>query len=351
MFGKGFYYLLGAMLLTSCHFREIIPPEEYTDADKAKLDFYIDWSQLGQRPTGVTLCCYPSDVASTGKNCYYLHSNNVDHVYAELPDDDYAVICFNQSEEEFAKLKFDLNTFDDASVSIKSPEEYHGAIGSTLVIQPEDFAVATLASVKHGGTRGYNNESVLMPQPPIKPMQMDLYVIGLTPTVEVTGTLTNLSKGVTLRDLEPMEEVFDQKLEPSDWKIEVAKEEKKPGKLTTKFGTFGLPKKKGASRAVTEEEEPRQILSLHFKSNGEDLGQVAIDMTEPLRKMDDDVMSGNRDGYNFVSGNAETSVEEGDRDQTYVEQDGTIVLRMNISTGGVSVQPWDSDTTAIVIKL
>ena len=244
MFGKGLYYLLGAMLLTSCHFREIIPPEEYTDADKAKLDFYIDWSQLGQRPTGVTLCCYPSDVASTGKNCYYLHSNNVDHVYAELPDDDYAVICFNQSEEEFAKLKFDLNTFDDASVSIKSPEEYHGAIGSTLVIQPEDFAVATLASVKHGGTRGYNNESVLMPQPPIKPMQMDLYVIGLTPTVEVTGTLTNLSKGVTLRDLEPVEEVFDQQLEPSDWKIEVAKEAKKPGKLTTKFGTFGLPKKK-----------------------------------------------------------------------------------------------------------
>lgn len=340
MFGKGLYYLLGAMLLTSCHFREIIPPEEYSDADKAKLDFYIDWSQLGQRPTGVTLCCYPSDVASTGKNCYYLHSNNVDHVYAELPDDDYAVICFNQSEEEFAKLKFDLNTFDDASVSIKSPEEYHGAIGSTLVIQPEDFAVATLASVKHGGTRGYNNESVLMPQPPIKPMQMDLYVIGLTPTVEVTGTLTNLSKGVTLRDLEPMEEVFDQKLEPSDWKIEVAKEEKKPGKLTTKFGTFGLPKKKGASRAVSEEEELRQILSLHFKSNGEDLGQVAIDFTEVMKKLDEEIANGKRDDYNVVSGNPETTIGEGEDEETHALDNGTIVLKKIEVSNSVTVDGW-----------
>ena len=350
MFGKGLYYLLGAMLLTSCHFREIIPPEEYTDADKAKLDFYIYWSQLGQRPTGVTLCCYPSDVASTGKNCYYLHSNNVDHVYAELPDDDYAVICFNQSEEEFAKLKFDLNTFDDASVSIKSPEEYHGAIGSTLVIQPEDFAVATLASVKHGGTRGYNNESVLMPQPPIKPMQMDLYVIGLTPTVEVTGTLTNLSKGVTLRDLEPMEEVFDQKLEPSDWKIEVAKEEKKPGKLTTKFGTFGLPKKKGASRALTEESEARQILMLDFKAYGEFLGHVDIDFTDVMKQQEEDIASGKREDYTVISGNPGTTVGEDEDDEAHVLPDGTILIKKPVKSSGVSVESW-GDTTLIVLKL
>lgn len=350
MFGKGLYYLLGAMLLTSCHFREIIPPEEYSDADKAKLDFYIDWSQLGQRPTGVTLCCYPSDVASTGKNCYYLHSNNVDHVYAELPDDDYAVICFNQSEEEFAKLKFDLNTFDDASVSIKSPEEYHGAIGSTLVIQPEDFAVATLASVKHGGTRGYNNESVLMPQPPIKPMQMDLYVIGLTPTVEVTGTLTNLSKGVTLRDLEPMEEVFDQKLEPSDWKIEVAKEEKKPGKLTTKFGTFGLPKKKSASRALTEESEARQILMLDFKAYGESLGHVDIDFTDVMKQQEEDIASGKREDYTVISGNPGTTVGEDEDDDAHVLPDGTILIKKPVKSSGVSVESW-GDTTLIVLKL
>lgn len=350
MFGKGLYYLLGAMLLTSCHFREIIPPEEYTDADKAKLDFYIDWSQLGQRPTGVTLCCYPSDVASTGKNCYYLHSNNVDHVYAELPDDDYAVICFNQSEEEFAKLKFDLNTFDDASVSIKSPEEYHGAIGSTLVIQPEDFAVATLASVKHGGTRGYNNESVLMPQPPIKPMQMDLYVIGLTPTVEVTGTLTNLSKGVTLLDLEPMEEVFDQKLEPSDWKIEVAKEEKKPGKLTTKFGTFGLPKKKSASRALTEESEARQILMLDFKAYGESLGHVDIDFTDVMKQQEEDIASGKREDYTVISGNPGTTVGEDEDDDAHVLPDGTILIKKPVKSSGVSVESW-GDTTLIVLKL
>lgn len=350
MFGKGLYYLLGAMLLTSCHFREIIPPEEYSDADKAKLDFYIDWSQLGQRPTGVTLCCYPSDVASTGMNCYYLHSNNVDHVYAELPDDDYAVICFNQSEEEFAKLKFDLNTFDDASVSIKSPEEYHGAIGSTLVIQPEDFAVATLASVKHGGTRGYNNESVLMPQPPIKPMQMDLYVIGLTPTVEVTGTLTNLSKGVTLRDLEPMEEVFDQKLEPSDWKIEVAKEEKKPGKLTTKFGTFGLPKKKGASRALTEESEARQILMLDFKAYGESLGHVDIDFTDVMKQQEEDIASGKREDYTVISGNPGTTVGEDEDDDAHVLPDGTILIKKPVKSSGVSVESW-GDTTLIVLKL
>ena len=350
MFGKGLYYLLGAMLLTSCHFREIIPPEEYSDADKAKLDFYIDWSQLGQRPTGVTLCCYPSDVASTGKNCYYLHSNNVDHVYAELPDDDYAVICFNQSEEEFAKLKFDLNTFDDASVSIKSPEEYHGAIGSTLVIQPEDFAVATLASVKHGGTRGYNNESVLMPQPPIKPMQMDLYVIGLTPTVEVTGTLTNLSKGVTLLDLEPMEEVFDQKLEPSDWKIEVAKEEKKPGKLTTKFGTFGLPKKKSASRALTEESEARQILMLDFKAYGESLGHVDIDFTDVMKQQEEDIASGKREDYTVISGNPGTTVGEDEDDDAHVLPDGTILIKKPVKSSGVSVESW-GDTTLIVLKL
>ena len=350
MFGKGLYYLLGAMLLTSCHFREIIPPEEYSDADKAKLDFYIDWSQLGQRPTGVTLCCYPSDVASTGKNCYYLHSNNVDHVYAELPDDDYAVICFNQSEEEFAKLKFDLNTFDDASVSIKSPEEYHGAIGSTLVIQPEDFAVATLASVKHGGTRGYNNESVLMPQPPIKPMQMDLYVIGLTPTVEVTGTLTNLSKGVTLLDLEPMEEVFDQKLEPSDWKIEVAKEEKKPGKLTTKFGTFGLPKKKVASRALTEESEARQILMLDFKAYGESLGHVDIDFTDVMKQQEEDIASGKREDYTVISGNPGTTVGEDEDDDAHVLPDGTILIKKPVKSSGVSVESW-GDTTLIVLKL
>ena len=351
MFGKGLYILSAVLLLTSCHFREILSNDEYIEAAQARIDFHVDWSRLDKNPTGLTLYCYPTDDsdADNKQKAYCYHTNTVEHIEVVLPDNDYSVICFNQSEAEFSKLNFDFSTFEGASVTIKTPEEYHGAYGSTLVVQPEDFAAATMASVKKGQTRGYNATNSLMPQPPIKPMQVEVYVIGLTNSVQVTGKLTNLSRGVKLHGFEPKEETYDQILEPSDWTIEEPKSEELPGKLSTTFGTFGLPKAKNPVRSMAESGQ-LNILSLLFRVGGKDMGTVALDFTGVLQQMNEDVMSGNRDGYDVVSGSANTVLEEGDDNETHVTENGTIVLKKPVKSSGVSVESW-GDTTLIVLKL
>lgn len=352
MFGKGLYLLSAVLLLTSCHFREILSNEEYIDAAQARIDFHVDWSRLDKNPTGLTLYCYPTDDSNTDnkQKAYCYHTNKVEHVEVVLPDNDYSVICFNQSEAEFSKLNFDFSTFEGASVTIKSPEEYQGAYGSTLVVQPEDFAAATLASVKKGQTRGYNATNSLMPKPPIKPMQVEVYVIGLTNSVQVSGKMSNLSRGVKLHGFEPKEETYDQVLEPSDWTIEVPESGELPGKLSTKFGTFGLPKKKSASRALTEESEARQILMLDFKAYGESLGHVDIDFTDVMKQLEEDIASGKREDYTIISGNPGTTVGEDEDDEAHVLPDGTVLIKKPVKSSGVSVESW-GDTTLIVLNL
>ena len=107
MFGKGLFILSAVLLLTSCHFREILSNDEYIEAAQARIDFHVDWSRLDKNPTGLTLYCYPTDDsdADNKQKAYCYHTNTVEHSEVVLPDNDYSVInCIKDIGSVFIEL-------------------------------------------------------------------------------------------------------------------------------------------------------------------------------------------------------------------------------------------------------
>ena len=347
-----------AVLMASCNFRHIVPEDEFDVVDKLIVDFDVDWSELDEKPTGLTLCFYPTGDAVTDTKNYIFHYNTVDHVQVKLPEQDYSLICFNQSETEFANYEFDLSSYETACVRVKTDAEatqthvrYTSATRAdttSAVLTPNGLAVASMNSVVKGSkTRALNLMGVLKPTNVVKSMTLKIYVFGLNERVEVSGSISNLCDGVTMCTREPLPEPVEQKLNPELWDMVAPPLEDLPGSINATIGIFGPfegfdEEFSSTPFDATRAGEPsvRQILNLLFKMPDMTEHRCAIDITDLIRAQ-------------YLNGINDIVIEigsAGDNSSTNHENEdgqtagGCIVIHNTDAASGysVSVAGWDS---------
>lgn len=376
MFKKSLLFVLCALTLGSCSFSHIMSEDEYNGLDKATLDFDIDWSELDEKPTGMTLYFFPCDDNPIDTTIYHYSYNKVDHVRVFLPEQDYAVICINRSESEFADLKFDFSSFEDACVLAKEESEIvntklrsnmngtraYNAIGT---LKPSSFGSASKSSVKKA-TRAYNAIGTLKPIKPIKGMSLTVHVFGLNKGVTVSGSISNLSAGVSLKNQMPLKTTLNQKLDADNWKINLPAADSLPGAIECSFGTFGVPLGDQYSdlfptrgEADTIEVFEKNILELVFKLPDGDSAVFQKDVTEQVRKEFVRVIE-EQNEIQPEPGHEpeEMEVELGkpddlggsnDAEEDGETTDGTLILHKTKAGFNVKIDKWETNTISITL--
>lgn len=377
MIRKSLLFVLCALTLVSCSFQHILSEEEYNALDKATLDFDIDWSDLEEEPKGCTLYFFPCDDNPIDTTIYHYSFNKVNHVRVYLPDQDYSVICFNRSETEFADLKFDISSFKDAKVMAKSDEESahttvrYGkdtrAYNAQSTLRPKSFASASQQSVKTTLSRAYNAQTTLNPKGGIKGMSISINVFGLNSGVRVSGTLTNLSAGLSLCDGKPLEERMNQFVVPDSWSISLPTDSTKPGSVSTSFGTFGVPT--SSTRAMTRAEGDedmgldsllRNMLELTFLLPDGDTVQYDVDVTDVVKAEFERILEQENDSVSTPDPDVpdEIVVEVGDKNDTEGSNEsktdgetpsGTLILHKTQTGTNVKVSDWKEHIIDLIL--
>lgn len=245
--------MVGMGFLSSCEMRNVLSQEEYDNLHKAAFGIQVDWSELKEKPTGMSVYIYEVD----GPRRYHFKTNNVDYFRVDtLPEADYQILVFNQTEEEFAHLEFEnMNEYYDATVRVRpdtTADELNWETRSFLgynnsgMLRPGSFAVASVPSAKFDLTRGYNNSGMLRPGNMIGEMNINVHVMGLHNAARVEGTISGMSTGRTMATAAIIPQSMTQTL--PDWDINLADNDSTPGSVTISFGTFGTMHQ--ASRAL-----------------------------------------------------------------------------------------------------
>lgn len=363
MVKKLLIFTLCALCLASCKFRHIMSEEEYYAQDRAVIDFDIDWSDLealGEpKPSGVTLYFYPCGDNVIDSTVQTVHSNNVDHVRAVLPNQDYNVICFNQSETEFSLLKFDLSSFDSARVQLKSSEELPEpprgryfdltrGYNSSGRLKPGLNASTSVTSVQGLSTRGYNSSGRLKPGNNVSNMNVKVCVFGLNSSVSMQATLSNLSSGILLGSRTPLEETLNQELPDDMWTMDMPTELTLPGIVKTNFGTFGVNRNALLpTRAQQDDTDSLSlILDMIFSLPDGTTASFSVDVTDQIVHQ---LNQGNDTppDMNILVGNPQDENGSNNSDTDYMTPDGSIVLHHTLEGTNVRVEGWSSNTINI----
>lgn len=236
--------MAGVGFLSSCEMRNVLSQEEYDNLHKAAFGIQIDWSELKEKPTGMSVYIYEVD----GPRRYHFKTNNVDYFRIDtLPEADYQILVFNQSEEEFSHLEFEnMNEYLDATVRVRpdtTADELNWETRSFLgfnnsgMLHPGSFAVASVPSARFDLTRGYNNSGMLHPGNMIGEMNINVHVMGLSNAARVEGTISGMSAGRTMATAAIIPQSMTQNL--PDWDINMADNDSTPGSVHITFGTFG----------------------------------------------------------------------------------------------------------------
>lgn len=339
-------YLLSALLLlcltmlTGCEYREVVTADKYDELieeDNSCLYVLdIDWSEMDELPTGMTVHFYPSD----GRFPYIRLSNEVEHLEVVLPQDEYRVLVFNQSVNEFASLSFtgegawdtfmvEAKEFDSQgesridrlykleSQANSAPRYVQNSDGtrakvcnSRLKVKGLGTATATMSSEQalptQAPTRAKVCNSRLKVTPGINRMTVSVRVQGLststlnldmTPTVAaVNGALTGLASGMMMTTGDLTSSSLTQELD--EWVINSVNTPSAIGSVICEFGVFGIsPQVTGInhSRTVTmmnaetytessEEDDTRNILYLNFRLTNGTYVPFRFDVTDRIRE-------------------------------------------------------------------
>lgn len=354
MIQKSILYILSIVLLTACEFRHIMSEEEYLTKYNAVLHFDIDWSELDETPTGMTMAFFPTGENRVDSIVRTFHFNTVNHVRVVLPDQDYSVICFNQSETEFSQLKFNLDSFDEAYVQAKSDEEtksksrkgetvWTRGFNKTGSLAPKSIASSSLGSVKTG-TRGFNKTGSLAPKPIIKSMSLSVNVFGLNSSVRVKGTLSNLSSGKKFASGINLTSTLDQVIPEESWTKSLSVSPELPSLLTTNFGTFGIsPDFLSKTRSGMEDDQDsiQMILSLDFDLPDGTTSEFEIDVTDVLVKQaEEEDEYHETETYVINIGDSKDTEGSNNEKEDGVTSLGTLILHHTLEGTNVGVKDW-----------
>ena len=280
------FYLLSALLLllSGCSFREITPnsaPNQNED-DMILMAVDIDWSELGETPTGMTILFYPSN----GSVPIMRLTNQVHHYECLLPNDEYSIIAYNQSEDEYASLKFQgFDALETAQVHVKEDTIPSNRIDRLYKLQKANTRAksqaATMirnvaAAVKRASeSRAKTVNTTMKARVLTSMMEISVEIENLRrgaemranePTVEVVavnGALTGLAYGYQIGKDKLIEESLTHELD--EWEIHFAETPDGIGHVETKLMVFGISPLIRSNRTGLTEEDTENILYLNFR--------------------------------------------------------------------------------------
>ena len=259
------------LLTTSCELR---PLEVYYE-NVADVLFKVDWSQLPEHPTGMTMLFSKNGDEVTRT----IVTNEVDSVNVYLTSGTYYLTLFNQTFDEFSSMSFSdtkshsevkahathlTNVFTDWSsanmfmsdpdpiaVSVDTIVITEDMIGSKYVFQDYQVLDADVDTIHH-----VINET---PKPMTTILNIQVRVKGINNLRAVEGSIDGMADGFFLSQSWRTETTSSLLL--NQWKAVFDHEDNSMGWLTISIPTFGLPHGKEMEWQRTETDN---IIHLHF---------------------------------------------------------------------------------------
>lgn len=201
--------------------------------DEREITLYFDWHQLSERPTGMTVLFYPED----GGEPYKFVSNVVDSITVKLPHQNYEMLVFNQTVEEYRSLAF-RNLTDFALAEMYIPDDGTRAFNSKTRLQPNSSATKSTTIPKTTRALIERAKFYIEPENRIYDMDVTVYVRGIQFMRSVEGSMDGLASGFKLNREALVDEQMTQILE--GWDIQQPNSEG-VGNIHINFGTLGIP--------------------------------------------------------------------------------------------------------------
>ena len=198
------------------------------DYSKIPLHLLLNWSELPEKPEGMTVLIYPH----SGENPIQLQSNQTDHVDVVLSIGTYDIIAFNLSQYEYSTYSFfDLKDFNSAQLSIN--EQNNNYSGYNL----PPFAV-----IGYEHLQLTDNDSI----PTTVSLRLTPHLCNVTTTIRIavknlvdarriSGTLHGMARTWMMGSGKTNDEQTDFAL--NQWDRQMTNE--KDGYITTTICTFG----------------------------------------------------------------------------------------------------------------
>ncbi len=247
--------------------------------DGMKVNLTVNWSDLATAPDGMTVYLYPTGNDTVDSTVRSWHFDNVQSASVTVPEQDYSVICFNQSENELAGYVFDFRDYATATVTAKDLSN----------LAP--LAIASMSSLQ--STRALNLMGVLKPVNVVKTMSLKIHVAGFNERVEVKGTLSNMPAGVTMCDRKPLPKPVDLTLPTKDWTVKATSDDEIDLDITfNSFGIFMDDETRAAgsgdddfvaeTRVALDDSDLRNILHLEITAEDGTVTKLDYDVTQEL---------------------------------------------------------------------
>lgn len=227
------------LLLSSCEYKDLCYDHDHTTAS---MKLNIDWSEIFETPSGISLMFFPAD----GGDPITVVSNSTESVDVALPEGEYNILVFNQTISEYESVSFhNMDSWEDCYVELADgvAPSWTTRAGN-FSREPAELMVGT---VQNFGITAYmiassaTNPIVieLHPHPILLRTNVVLEVSGIQYARQVRGVITGMAKRfyLTRNCTGPQTTGFSL----PEWSIDQYKENANNGAFKTDFISFGVP--------------------------------------------------------------------------------------------------------------
>ncbi len=256
---KQFFYLICiALVALSCERRELT----YDYSPYCDVVINLDWSEMSETPTGMTVRAYPQD----GGAPIVVQSNTITSARLSLPAGVYNILVFNQIPSDFGTVSFrGLDKWETAEVYAKENTTALWATSkseTSIVREPEDIAVATYTDVEicknciERSTQQFKltGERIVIETLNLKPMLVvkrtfvRVQIDGVGNLRSTRAVLTGMAEGYNFSTQKSCEKQVSHVLE--SWSIENYEYGEQYGQTMAYFMSFGLNSTTTLTRAA-----------------------------------------------------------------------------------------------------
>lgn len=264
-----------ALMSLSCTRR----PLTYTYMPTVEIVLNVDWSNMSEVPTGMSVYCYPE----SGESPTIKQTNDIHSTTLSLGVGTYKILVFNQVPSEFSTITFSgFNNFETANVCASTTtSNWYTTLDDDeiLAAEPAELAIATYQSVTvteeafeevFGLHEQYDYSQEVAPYQTIN-VKPDVVVKLTRVTVELEGicnlgaarsTLYGMATGYDISTHMANESSVTNLLD--QWTMMCYVDDVNQGYIRTYFTCFGLPEMSNETREVDESWEG--VLHLEMQS-------------------------------------------------------------------------------------
>ncbi len=271
-------YIVTTLIITlalSCKRDELT----YDYRPYCNIKIYVDWSDMTEKPEGLSVYCYPQDASEPT----ILETNQVDSPLIQLKEGSYNIIIFNRIKTGFGSLQFNgMNKFETAEVVAVGSKSawYETKSTESLIREPEPIAITTITDyvvetecvkksyenfLKYGKNITSTSISV-RPTLITQNAHIELQVKNLDDVRDANfarGAVTNLSMGYKFASQTNFGQAAVQLVDVDKWQRTITNMDSIDGQVFASFSTFGTPLQTKYTRNI--EYEWNGELTLDFK--------------------------------------------------------------------------------------